>query len=147
MLVVMYLQKALMILSTLLLVIANFLSGAAWTDVTVVSYVCLILSISIVTIVVIKGVIESGKHDPVTKLMLNVIFYTGPFIYMLLLCAALMTITIKKKSLIISGNVSDKYGTFRTISSVLLSAQLLLVGNEINKKGLNYQLRSEDLYG
>ena len=54
---------------------------------------------------------------------------------MLLLCAALMTITIKKKSLIISGNVSDKYGTFRTISSVLLSAQLLLVGNEINKKG------------
>ena len=130
----MYIQKALMILSKLLFMTACFLSGAVSVDLLVVAYVCLMLSTAIVMVVVIGGLDHIRQTESAVKFTLNALYYLGPFLIMLALCGFLTITVIKNRSVIISGDVSDNYETFRTISAVLFISKLLILYNALNSK-------------
>jgi hypothetical protein len=102
-------------------------TGQTKFSATLAGYSLLIISISLIIIVLLYNVAKNNSSISGMGAVFNVFNSGGPFIIMLFIICATLSILITYRNEIIAGTVSTGYNSFSNISIVLFMTQIYLI--------------------
>ena len=124
-------KKAFLLCALISILISDFTTGKVSYGSQISAYCSLSLGVIMILLMIIESLFKNNQSSPTSELVSSVIMNAGPIMIMLGTLGFLLYLTIKYKDLIIDGNISSNYETFKLIYLLLLKIQIYLLYTNI----------------